>query len=144
MCFWFSASSLLDSGGVLCLGPLIPALQNIEDQINVSNPQAGVRSSVILQPSSAPTSPQHRHESLISPPPCSPPPLPPCGGGISSSDPNFHAVSLRERNAAMLNNELMADVHFIVGTPGNLEVLLLYWLKVKNYFYFSVVYVHHM
>lgn len=38
-------------------------------------------------------------------------------GGMSTvaSDPNFLASSLRERNAAMLNNELMADVHFVVG-----------------------------
>lgn len=42
-------------------------------------------------------------------------------GGMSTvaSDPNFLAISLRERNAAMLNNELMADVHFIVGPLSN-------------------------
>ena len=36
----------------------------------------------------------------------------------TSSDPNFQATSLRERNAAMLNNELMADVYFVVGPTG--------------------------
>ena len=40
----------------------------------------------------------------------------------STLDPNWQAtkISIRERNAAMFNNELMADIHFIVGAPGNL------------------------
>ena len=38
----------------------------------------------------------------------------------STSDPNWQATraGLRERNAAMFNNELMADVHFVAGPPG--------------------------
>lgn len=37
-----------------------------------------------------------------------------------TSDPNWQAnkPSVRERNAAMFNNELMADVSFIVGSDG--------------------------
>lgn len=37
-----------------------------------------------------------------------------------TSDPNWQAnkPSVRERNAAMFNNELMADVSFIVGNEG--------------------------
>lgn len=35
-------------------------------------------------------------------------------------DPNWQASkpSVRERNAAMFNNELMADVKFVVGSQG--------------------------
>lgn len=37
-------------------------------------------------------------------------------------DPNWQASksTVRERNAAMFNNELMADVRFVVGSPGKL------------------------
>lgn len=40
----------------------------------------------------------------------------------ATSDPNWQSVrpTIRERNAAMFNNELMADIHFIVGTPGKI------------------------
>ncbi|XP_050544080.1 BTB/POZ domain-containing protein 6-B isoform X2 [Daktulosphaira vitifoliae] len=38
-------------------------------------------------------------------------------------DPNWQAIksTVRERNAAMFNNDLMADIYFIVGTPGNIQ-----------------------
>ena len=38
----------------------------------------------------------------------------------STLDPNWQAtnISIRERNAAMFNNELMADIYFLVGPPG--------------------------
>ncbi|XP_043221301.1 BTB/POZ domain-containing protein 6-like [Amphibalanus amphitrite] len=65
----------------------------------------------VQQPFSAPTSPG----SPAARPHClSPTPVP------STSDPNWQATraSLRERNAAMFNNELMADVHFVAGPPG--------------------------
>lgn len=41
----------------------------------------------------------------------------------ATNDPNWQATrpTIRERNAAMFNNELMADVHFIVGSNGNTE-----------------------
>lgn len=29
--------------------------------------------------------------------------------------------SIRERNAVMFNNELMADIHFVVGPPGGTQ-----------------------
>lgn len=37
-----------------------------------------------------------------------------------TSDPNWQAnkPTVRERNAAMFNNELMADVNFVVGSDG--------------------------
>ena len=103
------------------MGQLLPPLRGIEDQCEGGNTgRSGGRGSTgggVLQPSSAPTSPQHRHTSASSPPPLSPVPLG-ASAASTSSDPNFHATSLRERNAAMLNNELMADVHFVVGQPG--------------------------
>lgn len=35
-------------------------------------------------------------------------------------DPNWQAIksTVRERNAAMFNNDLMADIYFVVGAPG--------------------------
>ena len=65
----------------------------------------------VQQPFSAPTSPG----SPAARPHClSPAPVP------STSEPNWQATraGLRERNAAMFNNELMADVHFVTGPPG--------------------------
>lgn len=40
----------------------------------------------------------------------------------ATSDPNWQSArpTIRERNAAMFNNELMADIHFIVGTSGKI------------------------
>lgn len=122
--FLFSSGSLLDAENSLFMGPLFPPLRGIEEQCEGGNTgRVGGRGSTggsggsVLQPSSAPTSPQHRHTSATSPPPLSPVPIG-AAAASTSSDPNFHATSLRERNAAMLNNELMADVHFVVGQPG--------------------------
>ena len=38
-----------------------------------------------------------------------------------TQDPNWQATksTIRERNAAMFNNPLMADVQFVVGNPGD-------------------------
>lgn len=71
----------------------------------------------VVQPSSAPTSPSHRYHSSSPPSPSPKSPGHKSMGGMSTvvCDPNFLASSLKERNAAMLNNELMADVHFKVG-----------------------------
>lgn len=45
--------------------------------------------------------------------------------GQGTVDPNWQATkpSVRERNAAMFNNELMADVRFIVGNSGEYYIL---------------------
>lgn len=42
---------------------------------------------------------------------------------VETVDPNWQAskASIRERNAAMFNNELMSDVHFLVGPKGNAQ-----------------------
>ena len=37
-------------------------------------------------------------------------------GQMQADEPN---ASLRDRNSQMLFNELMADVHFVVGPPGS-------------------------
>lgn len=44
----------------------------------------------------------------------------------STLDPNWQAtkISIRERNAAMFNNELMADIYFLVGPPGIVDNVL--------------------
>ena len=47
-----------------------------------------------------------------------------------TTDPNWQATkpTVRERNAAMFNNELMADIKFIVGCDGVLIVFLFFLL----------------
>lgn len=65
-----------------------------------------------MQPASAPGSP----------------PSSPCVSPVNSSstlDPNWQATkpTVRERNAAMFNNDLMADVRFIVGSPGSTQII---------------------
>lgn len=48
-----------------------------------------------------------------------------CTGGIDTADPNWQATksTVRERNAAMFNNDLMSDVQFIVGIESELAKL---------------------
>lgn len=43
-----------------------------------------------------------------------------------TTDPNWQATkpTVRERNAAMFNNELMADIKFIVGCDGECALIL--------------------
>lgn len=55
--------------------------------------------------------------------------------GPSTLDPNWQATkpSVRERNAAMFNNELIADVKFVVGTPGMFCRLWLEQFKIVFY-----------
>ena len=55
---------------------------------------------------SPPASPLRRH---VSPPPAA----------LTTRDPNWQSTkcSVRERNAAMFNNSLMADIYFLVGQP---------------------------
>lgn len=45
--------------------------------------------------------------------------------GDCTQDPNWQATkpTVRERNAAMFNNHLMADIIFIVGSPGIIRIL---------------------
>lgn len=45
--------------------------------------------------------------------------------GTATLDPNWQATkpTVRERNAAMFNNQLMADITFIVGGPGKYFII---------------------
>nr|CAB3508078.1 unnamed protein product [Spodoptera littoralis] len=45
--------------------------------------------------------------------------------GAATLDPNWQATkpTVRERNAAMFNNQLMSDVTFIVGGPGHSQII---------------------
>ncbi|KAF4527360.1 hypothetical protein B566_EDAN001139 [Ephemera danica] len=74
---------------------------------------------LVTQPASAPNSPLASPNSLTATFNLSPPLSPPAGQ--STQDPNWQASrpTVRERNAAMFNNELMADIHFIVGSPSS-------------------------
>ncbi|KAL1116071.1 hypothetical protein AAG570_005566 [Ranatra chinensis] len=84
----------------------------------VSQRESGVQ---ITQPASAPSSP------LASPAPSdlsgSEAPSQSTIPGQTTLDPNWQATksTVRERNAAMFNNELMADVAFVVGGPGHTQ-----------------------
>ncbi|XP_047033536.1 BTB/POZ domain-containing protein 6-B isoform X2 [Helicoverpa zea] len=57
-----------------------------------------------------------------SPSPTTSPAPPP---GTATLDPNWQATkpTVRERNAAMFNNQLMSDVTFIVGGPGHSQII---------------------
>lgn len=94
----FLTSAETINNGVLSLSP--PHLVSQREMLQV------------MQPASAPGSP----------------PLSPCAtplGPSGTEDPNWQATkgSVRERNAAMFNNELMADVKFIVGSSGSTQVI---------------------
>ncbi|KAL1377603.1 hypothetical protein pipiens_004145 [Culex pipiens pipiens] len=47
------------------------------------------------------------------------------GGTTDTGDPNWQATksTIRERNAAMFNNDLMADIRFIVGTDEQVQTI---------------------
>ncbi|XP_060524666.1 BTB/POZ domain-containing protein 3 isoform X1 [Cylas formicarius] len=56
------------------------------------------------------------------------PPLSPCVSPVApigTLDPNWQATkhTVRDRNAAMFNNDLMADIRFIVGPLNNTQVI---------------------
>lgn len=63
-------------------------------------------------------------------------PAPPPGS--ATLDPNWQATkpTVRERNAAMFNNQLMADITFVVGSPGEKSMsyfLLIYALAISHH-----------
>ncbi|XP_046402328.1 BTB/POZ domain-containing protein 6 isoform X3 [Ischnura elegans] len=72
----------------------------------------------ITQPASAPTSPLASPNSVTTSFNLSSP-------GQSTLDINWQASkpTVRERNAAMFNNELMSDIRFIVGSPGHTQTI---------------------
>lgn len=99
---------------------------------NIQQPQSNQRNGdnlLITQPSSIPSSPLPSPSAQSSTSFClqSPSALSINNNQESedhpTSDPNWQATkpSVRERNAAMFNNDLMADVRFIVGCEDNLQ-----------------------
>lgn len=73
----------------------------------------------VTQPNSAPSSPLASPGAVSSSPSFC---IPSSGSSnaVDTADPNWQAtkITVLERNAAMFNNELMADVKFIVGSDG--------------------------
>lgn len=72
----------------------------------------------ISQPYSPPASPTHKDGQTTS---TSTSPVPMAAGPEQTSHINWQAskTSVRERNAAMFNNELISDITFIVGQKGS-------------------------
>ncbi|XP_044730523.1 BTB/POZ domain-containing protein 6 isoform X2 [Chrysoperla carnea] len=109
-------------------------MKRLQDTIPVSQTNAWMNAETLnigglsLSP---PNSISQRENLQITQPasaPGSPPPLSPCSTILSplcTLDPNWQATkpTVRERNAAMFNNELMADIKFVVGTPGMTKVI---------------------
>ncbi|KAL0602589.1 LOW QUALITY PROTEIN: BTB/POZ domain-containing protein 6 [Plecturocebus cupreus] len=79
---------------------------------DLANSNAGATTGRKAGPRSPPSAP------APAPPP--PAPVPPTFGNNHPESPGWRCCrpTLRERNALMFNNELMADVHFVVGPPG--------------------------
>lgn len=85
----------------------------------------------ITQPASAPTSP------LASPTFITTNSFNLTCSSLTTLDSNWQATksTVRERNAAMFNNELMADIRFVVGNPGTrAQKKVLSRNSVKSYF----------
>lgn len=100
-------------------------------QNNSSLLQRDMQNMQITQPCSAPSSPLASPGALSSTSFCMPANSTSGGGTnghhhnhsacpIDTGDPNWQATksTVRERNAAMFNNELIADIKFIVGSDG--------------------------
>ena len=93
----------------------------------------------ITQPASAPTSPLASPNltttsfTLMCP-------------GQSTVVPNWQASkpTVRERNAAMFNNELMADIRFVVGSPGTHLIKLLVIFMTISLYTLSLLYCLNM
>lgn len=89
----------------------------------------GVENMQVTQPCSAPSSPTITSPGALSSTSfCLPTGSSSIGGSsvitattaADTGDPNWQATksTVRERNAAMFNNDLMADIRFVVGTDG--------------------------
>ncbi|XP_073997207.1 BTB/POZ domain containing protein 3 lute isoform X3 [Rhodnius prolixus] len=121
-----SSAEILD----ILLGPYIQ-METLNRGVSPS-PQDGIsqrETMQVTQPASAPTSP------LASPNPatgtttftnlCSSSNGSTCTTALTTLDPNWQASkpTVRERNAAMFNNELMADITFVVGAAGHTQCI---------------------
>ncbi|XP_045502703.1 BTB/POZ domain-containing protein 6-B isoform X1 [Colias croceus] len=111
-----------------------PSVQRIRPQVQAENINNGGGLSLspphtisqretgtqVSQSYSVPSSPCGSTSSTPSPTVLQTPPP-----GTATLDPNWQATkaTIRERNAAMFNNQLMADVTFIVGPPGHTQAI---------------------
>uniref|UniRef100_H0WD75 BTB domain containing 6 n=1 Tax=Cavia porcellus TaxID=10141 RepID=H0WD75_CAVPO len=81
-------------------------------------PRSGKMAAELYPPAAAAAAAARRALRQLVPPPSAP--APPARDNNNAESPHWQAFhpTLRERNALMFNNELMADVHFVVGPPG--------------------------
>lgn len=100
--YWSFSAENINNGGGLSLSP----------PHTVSQRETGTQ---VSQCYSGPPSPCG--STSATPSPTTSPAPPP---GTATLDPNWQATkpTVRERNAAMFNNQLMSDITFIVGGPG--------------------------
>ncbi|XP_013170979.1 PREDICTED: BTB/POZ domain-containing protein 6 isoform X3 [Papilio xuthus] len=103
---WMNAENINNGGGI-----------SLSPPHTVSQRETGTQ---VSQCYSGPPSPCGSSSSATSPT-VSPAPPP----GTATLDPNWQATkpTVRERNAAMFNNQLMADITFIVGSPGHTQII---------------------
>ena len=83
--------------------------QNVRtENMQVTQPSSGPSSPTIVSPGAMSTTSFSIPNSVIN--------------AIDTGDPNWQATkpTVRERNAAMFNNELMADIRFVVGCDEQL------------------------
>lgn len=130
--WWISFASLvkLCYTGLTCrfLFPITTGLQSPTPNLFVENQlDGGLGGGDIIQitqppsSSSVPTSPLAAQHSLaLAQHQPQQRPISFNNAKASTLDPNWQAskTNIRERNAAMFNNELMADIYFVVGPPG--------------------------
>lgn len=117
---------------VLQLKILYIFLSTVNNEVLMSPPHNNAllnqhESLLITQPSSVPSSPGAHSSTSF----CLQSPSALSVNNINSNqenddpttDPNWQASkpTVRERNAAMFNNELMADIKFVVGSDGELK-----------------------
>lgn len=92
---------------------LPPSSSSYSTTNNISNHNSSFK--CVSQSYSPPPSPTPLHKNSIGTSP-----IPLASGPEVTSDPNWQATkaNVRERNAAMFNNDLMSDITFIVGPKG--------------------------
>jgi hypothetical protein len=111
-----------------CVSPVALEPDNIET-IFPSHPpgpptsSAGLHGPLSVASFTSPPASPLRHSRASPPPPA-----------LTTRDPNWQSskCSVRERNAAMFNNSLMADIYFLVGQPTDIKRLVRkIWVKLK-------------
>jgi hypothetical protein len=98
-----------------CVSPVSLEPDNIESLFQPSLPTSSAAAAAHPLSAASFTSPPAsplRHPRASPPPPA-----------LTTRDPNWQSskCSVRERNAAMFNNSLMADIYFLVGQPSDVK-----------------------